>query len=48
MEWWKNKVKSRRAIKSRLINVNVAEEKLKGNEAYVAGRMDSNCNHLKP
>lgn len=34
----KNKVNSRRAIKSRLFNVNVAEQKLKGNEAYVAGR----------
>lgn len=44
----KNKGNSRKAIKSRLFNVNVVEQKLNGNEAYVARiSVKSKCKHLK-
>lgn len=41
-----NKIKPRRAIKSRLFNVHVTEQKLKGNEAYVAGVWSQNASIL--
>ena len=44
----KKQVKSRRAIKSRFFNVSGTGQKLKGNEAHVAGTsMELKCKHLK-